>query len=247
MTPSALPLPHAARRRRLMLALAALPLAACSTYGPSTASIPQPGERPPMPRVRAGDRWRYAEINAYNGIRQAEVACEVIEVAPRLRVRLTDSRGQPRADEVYENPWRVIEEPFYDYLQVFEQPVPMLPDVLAAGESSQLDTAFQVPQIPGERYAWQQRLRALNWERLRVPAGEFDTLRVERYVSFAHPDRARLYPVRRDRLWYAPAANRWVRREWTGEYRWPGGRRGPPTREDWIAWELLEYAASPAG
>lgn len=239
------PLPSR-RRRQLILALGTLSLAACTTTPFSTPAAP-PAAQPVAPRVRVGDRWRYAEINVYNGIRQAEVACEVVEVAPRLRVRLTDSRGKPRPDEVYEGAWRVIEEPFYDYLQVFEQPAPLLPDTLAVGESSRLDTAFRAPQASTERYAWQQRLRALQWERVRMPAGEFEALRVERYIWFAHPDRTRLFPVRRDRLWYAPAVNRWVRREWTGEYRWPGGRRGPPTREDWVAWELLDYVASPIG
>lgn len=246
--PPAAPPPATASRRRL-LTLAALPLAAwlpaaCTTAPFATPAAPPP-ERPGAPRVRVGERWRYAQIDVYSGARQAEIACEVIELAPRLRVRLTDSRGTPRPDEIYADAWRVLQEPFYDFLQVFEQPVPLLPDVLAAGESSRLDTSYGVPQTPGERYAWQQRLHAAQWERVRVPAGEFDALRIERYIRLDHPDPRRLYPVRRDRLWYAPAVNRWVRREWTGEYRGPGARRGAPMREDWVAWELLEHLATP--
>ena len=245
LRPAAAPDPS---RRRAAVALGLLPLAACTSGAPFRTPTPAPTEQPAAPRVRAGDRWRYAQVNLYNGIRQTEIDCEAIETTPRLRVRLTDADGRARPDEVYADAWRVIEEPFYDYLQVFEQPVPLLPEVMAVGETSRLDTAFRAPQASGdERYAWQQRLRAQTWERVRVPAGEFDALRVVRYIWFGHPDRMRLYPVRREHLWYAPAVNRWVRREWTGEYRWPGMRRGAPLREDWIAWELMAYRPAPAG
>ena len=74
-----------------------------------------------------------------------------------------------------------------------------------------------------------------------MPAGEFDALRVERRIYFTHVDLRRSQSVRTEYLWYAPAVNRWVRREWTGQYiGWPV-RRGV-AREDWVVHLLAEYA-----
>lgn len=237
-------------RRRIAFALGAAPMAyalgGCAVSAPPIATpTAPPTQQPPAPRVRVGDRWRYSEVNGFNGERIAEVTCEAVEVAPRVRIQLTDSRGRARADEVYTEPWLVVVEPFYDYPQTFETPVPILPEVLAAGAQSRITTAYRVPDA-SSRFGWQQYLDARGWQRIRVPAGEFDTLLVQRRIWFSHVDRWRLYPYRWDLAWYAPAVNRWVRREWSGEYRWAGVRRGAPLREEWIVWELAEYAPARA-
>ena len=241
------PVPASMARRRLALGLLAVPtglaLAGCVAAPPRAALVTGAGAPVDAPRVRAGDRWRYVEINGFNGERVADVAAEAIEAGPRLRIRLEDSRGRPRGEEVYADPWRVVVEPMYDQPQFFESPVPILPETLVPGARSRTDTAYTVPGSSG-RYGWQQRLEARRWQRIRVPAGEFDTLLVQRRIWFDHPDRWRRYPHRWDLAWYAPAVNRWVRREWSGEYR-ASGRRGALMREDWIIHELIEHLPSP--
>jgi hypothetical protein len=48
---------------------------------------------------------------------------------------------------------------------------------------------------------------------------------------------------RSDVIWYSPQVNRWVKREWSGDYvssgltGAPAGVRG---REDWVLWQLVE-------
>ena len=106
---------EALRRRRLMLALAAVPLGACVTRPALVNPVAPPAELPPAPRVRIGDRWRYIEINAYNGERIAEVAHEAVDVGERIRMRLIDSRGRPRADEIYTRAWSVLTEATFDF------------------------------------------------------------------------------------------------------------------------------------
>lgn len=227
-----------------MLALAGLPVAGCVTSPALVDPVAPPAELPPSPRVRAGDRWRYVEINAYSGERIAEVAHEVVEASERIRMRLVDSRGRPRPEEVYARAWSAVTEATFDFPQTYEQPVPIVPEPLVVGPSSRLRTAYRVPDA-SLRFAWQQYLDAVGWERVRVPAGEFDALRVQRRMWFTHVDHMRIDSFRNDVLWYAPAANRWVRREWTGTYRWPGMRWGAPLREDWVVQELLDYVPSP--
>jgi hypothetical protein len=106
-----------------------------------------------------------------------------------------------------------------------------------------MQTAYRVQGIDRDFY-WSDWLDAVGWQRVRTPAGEFDALRVERRIAFAHSDPFRDRPTREETLWYAPAVNRWVLREWTGRY-W--GRSHPPPllREDWVGLRLVGY--SPAG
>lgn len=228
-------------RRRLSAGLAVAPLAACSTLAPDAMPVPAPAGAGATPRVRAGDRWRYVEINGYNGEPRAEIDCVVVQTAPHLQVRCTDSTGRARTDEVYQAPWRILVEPFYDLPQTFDAPLALLPEPPAVNAPSWLRTGYRVDGT-GASLDWQERREAPRWERLRVPAGEFDALRIERRIFFTHADARRSQSVRIERLWYAPPVNRWVRREWTGEHRgWPI-RRGPPAREDWIIQLLLAYA-----
>lgn len=84
-------------------------------------------------------------------------------------------------------------------------------------------------------------MSAARWEEVRVPGGRFDALRVDRRIAFTHSDFWRIDSQRSETLWYAPAVNRWVQREWTGIYRQYGLPRYGGRREDWVRWRLLEY------
>lgn len=224
-------------RRRLLMAAAALP-AACASPLPSLAP---PATPPPPPRVTIGDRWHYETIDLYRGARVGELSAEVIRgAAAPLVVALTDQRGAPLGQSVWSRPWDVIVELAYDVPQTFEKPMPLLPDLLVPGARRSDATYYSVPNSSSRLY-WRQSLRATGWERIEVPAGGFDALRVERYINFAHWDSWRELPWRIDTLWYAPLVERWVQREWTGRYRWPGGRQLVEADEDRIRWRLLDW------
>ena len=239
MSPSHRPAPL----RRLLLGAGALGAAAavtgCATQSPIVVVPPQPL---PAPRVRVGDRWRYAVINGFNGSKTSEILAQVRTIAPQVLVELTTDKGVRAGDELYSAPWQVIQEPFYDIVQIFDAPLTLLPIGISLGDALVLRSAYRVPGYD-ERYAWYVRSEPVQWERVRVPAGEFDALRVQRDIFFAHSDRWRITPSRRETLWYAPQVNRWVQREWTGWYRWAGVR--VPLREDWIRWQLMEYLPAP--
>jgi hypothetical protein len=229
-----------ARRALLGAGLGGAALAAAGC-----ASLPErlPARPLSAPQVRPGDRWRYAVINRYNGEKTGEVIAQVSQASP-LQIELTDEGGRRLGAELYSAPWQVIQEPFYDQIQIFDRPVPLVPWDVPQGDARTDETAYRTAGRD-ERYAWYVRSRAVQWERLRVPAGEFDTLRVQRDIWFAHTDRSRLSPSRRETLWYAPQVNRWVQREWTGHYHWFGVRF--QLREDWVSWRLLDYQPAPAG
>ena len=217
-------------------------VAAVSGCATSSAIVvaPQPL---PVPRVRVGDRWRYVVINQFNGNKAGEVLAQVRTVTPQLLVELTGDRGVRHGDELYSAPWQVIQEPFYDMVQIFDAPIPLLPAGVPLGQSLLVRSAYRIPGYDA-RYFWHVRTEPVQWERVRVPAGEFDALRVQRDITFVHSDRWRLMPARSETLWYAPQVNRWVQRDWTGWYRW-AGVRGAPLREDWFSWRLMEYLPAP--
>jgi hypothetical protein len=251
--------PTDSRRRRLMLGAAgiALPfgLTGCATGSNSAGS----GRQFAPPQVRPGDRWLYVEINRYNGLPLANVEVTVTNSYPltcSVRRTRTDSTAgeimRPNAvqEERYSEPWTVDVEPIYDLTLDFEQPMPILPSSLRVGALDSRATSYTVKGYSG-RYRWSQRLRAVGAERLVTPAGSFDCLRVQRTIWFDYPDVFRFGSARVDDAWYAPEVNRWVRREWTGDYQHENsfGKMGTRRREDWVRWDLLSYqpGAAPAG
>ena len=239
MGPSHYPAPF----RRTLLGAGALGAAAAVTGCATPAANVLPPQALPAPRVRVGDRWRYEVINGFNNSKTGEILAQVRTVAPQVLVELTTDKGVRPGDELYSAPWQVIQEPFYDIVQIFDTPVALVPAGGGPGESLIQRTAYRVPG-QDYRYAWYVRSEPMHWERVRVPAGEFDALRVQRDIFFAHSDRWRIAPSRRETLWYAPHVNRWVQREWAGWYRW-AGMRGAALREDWISWRLMEYLPAP--
>jgi hypothetical protein len=233
-------------RRALVLGGGALGLgwiAGCATPGSTSAS--QPIAAPPStpaPQVKVGDRWVYEEINQYNRITTGQH--EVVVTGVGAQVQMQRFSGVPRIanEEVYQPAWQVIRETAYDIAQRFEQPLTIVPASLQIGSSRWLNTAYTVEGV-SKRLWWNEQLSVLGWEQLSVPAGRFDVAVIERRIRFEHSDYARQNSTRVDRIWYAPAVNRWVQREWTGQFLW-GGRARSPGREDWVRSRLIKYQAA---
>ncbi|HVL58930.1 MAG TPA: hypothetical protein VM491_20710 [Burkholderiaceae bacterium] len=225
-------------RRRLSIALAALP-AACAVRLPSE---PLPARTLPPPTVRAGDRWTYAGINQFMREPRTQAVHTVTEVGAHIVVRIEDPYYGSRVER-YAGPWNAVVDATYDMPIHFAEPMPLLPPTGDPGARAIDSTYWTNPDYPGLRFRWSQTLRSRGWERVTVPAGTFDALRVTRRMWFDHPGLYRIRSERWETLWYAPAVNRWVAREWSGEFieepmiqrfRWLH-------REDWLLWQLTGY------
>ncbi len=239
-------------RRRAVRGLLAAPawaglafVAGCAS--PSAVPPPAGADPLPVPTLRVGDRWRYRLTNLYNGGTIGETLVEVTAVAPEIRLRVDPGQGQPVLEERYANPWTVIAETIYDAPMVFDAPMPVVPPAARAGQAIASRTRYR-SAFSSEPLDWAQRLRVVGWERVAVPAGTFDALRIERLVDFRHPDFFRYLPERVDVLWYAPEVGRWVQREWTGTYM-PGTpvTRAGRAREDRVRWALTGWQPARAG
>ncbi len=250
-------------RRRLLkgaLGVPALAGSAAMLAGCASSRLRTVRELPATVPVRAplpGTRWRYHEVNVYNGLVLDDLEVEVVSAAPLV---LRHARVNPRAnagriaapagpvEARYAEPWSIVVDPGFVRVLRFGRAVPLLPPASSPATVVDTDTTFTVADDSGT-YRWSQRLQALRSETLVTPAGRFDCLVVQRDIRFESPDPFSFDHRRRETRWYAPAIDGWVRREWTGDYIDSGhlddrlGRR----REDWVRLELQSYLPAPLG
>lgn len=236
---------NGALARRLAAGLLPAGVVACAA--PANRIAAPSGFLPP-PAPRPGERWRYRLINRFNELPTGDVLAEVTAGLPELVVTLTAGNGQAMGSEVHDGAWNIVREPTYGQTLLFDQPVPLLPRSLAVGSRSTTITSYRLPAGSIVR-SWRAQLTAVGWERIVVPAGRFDCLRIDRTIHFDHYDMGRLNARRVESLWYAPVMNRWVMREWAGFYNDESSldrrRFAIGEREDSVRWELVEHVPAP--
>ncbi|MCX7662773.1 MAG: hypothetical protein N2Z61_03340 [Tepidimonas fonticaldi] len=237
-----------ADRRRFLWAAGGL---VTGVAGCASRTLPPPDVRraeaptaPPVWRLPApGQSWTYAQHNPFNAARLGEWHERVVSHdAARTVVERRDSQGRRAPDEVHAEWGLLWIDPVWDYPLLFERPMPLwLQDDAAGGW--RIAHGHYRQEGGSYRYAIQVSVRQRGWARVRVPAGEFHAVWVERFLRLAHEDPTRLETVRRDRLWIVPALGRWVLRETEGEYLMGGGgdELGNWQLEDRWRWELLAW------
>ncbi len=222
----------------VLLPAAALLLAACAAPYP-------PAEPPvatvPVPQLSGGESWVYDEINPYNRLRTRTVTDTLHASHGRFAiVRTSDRAGDADETEALSAPWREQGETTGAARRTFSAPLARIPLPIAPGARWREDV--QMTDERGVAWRWQARGRALGWERVRTPAGEFVALRVERDLNLGDYDYQWSDTHVTEAYWYAPEVKRWVRLEHRYERRELGvPRYKARVHKDWIVWELKEY------
>ena len=240
-----MPTPNLHRRRTLRAAAAVSALGGSVLTGgcanPAAVPAPAGAESIVPPVLRVGDQWRYRLTNLYNRSTIGETTVQVVATSPEIRLRLDAGGGVAPLEERYADAWSVLVDASFDAPMVFDAAVPMVPAGLRASSGRRTVTRYRSERA-NQPLAWEQRLDAIGWERVQVPAGGFDALRIERNIRLEHPDFFKLGAERNETLWYAPQVGRWVAREWTGSYM-PGSPtpRSGRAREEWVRWELTAW------
>ncbi len=230
-------------RRSLLLASLALP-AACAVPSPRPGA-PLPADSVRQRTPRPGERWHYASRNGYNTVGRGTVVVEYREETGRQVFEWRDPDGGSLGSEVIDDQGRLLQDPAYGPPGIrFEDPVPWLPIPPATGAITFVRTHYRIARDSG-RYDWADHRRVGALQTIRVPAGEFACLPIERQIRLGHPDFTRIDPYRHDVAWYAPELGRWVRREWRGWYYVPNDRSLSRLEEDWRIWELTRHDAAP--
>jgi (2Fe-2S) ferredoxin len=234
------------KRTLLSLAIAAV-LAGCAAppaYLPKDAPVSVNA-----PQAKLGDYWEYAMRDGYTGLPWGLYRYEVTQVdADRIIVTLTND-GRPVDRLVYAAGWNGRELPVTPLQRFRYEP------------SNQ---AFSYPLEPGK--AWKAVLnstdvatgkhyrtyvygKVVGWEHVRVPAGEFDALKVERKVFAGTMEGYRTQEEIIETDWYVPSVRRAVLTRRSSQHfdtsrgGGDGGGEYPlRIRGDYLIGELVAYS-----
>jgi hypothetical protein len=219
-------------KSRLLLACAALLAAGCA----SQPAVQAPMESVPAPTLKSGESWVYAETNPYNHIRLRTVRF-TLEARPQgfELVGRSDRPADPVMTETIARPWEIAADSDGAVRRTFDPPLATLRFPLAPGTSWK--QAVHVTDERGRVLRWVALTRAMRWERVATPAGEFVALRVEREMNLGDVEPGWNSTQQSDIYWYVPEVGRWVRWEHRMERR--ERTRDPRVLKDWKLWELV--------
>lgn len=230
-------------RRKLVLSLLALPAGCAFQPLPALRSEPAP---PParIPAVRPpalGQSWTYRKYNGYNSALLATETDEVTALEPHVVLRHRSNAG-PGILEEHQQPWgQVLRDLSWDYVQTYEQALPLWPADLSPGARSEHHTHYRIDDF-SFHYWLSVHTRVRGWERVHLAQGTHLALRIDKFIRLQHHDFSRLETTRRDSLWLVPEIGRWVAREISGEYLVPDERGAFRGLEAHHRWELADWS-----
>jgi hypothetical protein len=249
-------------RRSFLLSTAAFSVG-CATHraGVGERDASAPTARPPA----VGQSWRYAKRDFYT---RGLIDDQIDSIAAVGRTIDIDSRSEatkvaapepgwgtawlrkyiprrelptgPLPSEI-QDPWgRVLVDPHWSQVQVYETPIPLWPARLAPGWKNHVNTRYKTPGNESG-LPWGQTMAAHDWEMITVPAGQFKALRFTNLINFRSTDFSRTACRRQETVWLAPEVGRWVARESSGFYYHNDSSVDTPYNEPGFRWELLEW------
>ncbi len=249
-------------RRFFLLSSAALSVG-CAIRAPADATAPPAQNvRQPVP----GQSWRYAKSDIFTRALVDEQVDRVATVNHTVEIdssyqaptkaakpgwgaallqKYTGHQQDIPAGSLpseIQDPWgKVAVDPHWSQVQVYETPIPLWPTVLEPGWVTRISTNYKTPAFQ-QALPWDQTMKALAWETVTVPAGQFKALRFTNLIKFKHSDFSRTDSVRRETIWFAPEVGRWVARESQGTYYVEDSTIVTPYNESAYRWELLEWS-----
>ena len=230
----------------------------CAACAPMPAGTPLDSTQSvTAPSVAVGETWTYRVHDGYTGLDRGTERYRVDQVTAG-NITVARERMGVEETQIYDGSWNWLQRPATN-LQSFRY--------------SPAYQAFDFPLTPGKQ--WEARLtptdpvdgrrfpvrvvgKLVGWERVKVPAGEFDALKVVRGVYLDYwVQSVRGSSNIMETEWYAPAVKQSVRREassrhwdWLGEndsgsgfVRVRGKDGGGPQwlPDDWLVYELVSY------
>jgi len=254
-------------RRRLIegttMRLFALVLA-LSLGGCAATPLPQvpPAGMPaavPAPKIAEGDSWTYRVHDGFTRLPREDQRFVVDRVGGgRIEVAGAVERGD--GAQVYDLEWNWLRRAATDLQTfVYSPAYPAFAFPLAPGKSWHAKVTATDPR-DGRRFPVWIDGAVLGWERVKVPAGEFDALKIERVVSIGYWEySARGESIIREYEWYSPSVKWAVKREASASYLsyvgsigtepgfvrvGDGDQSGAPkfVRDDWLIYELASFS-----
>ncbi len=180
-------------------------LAAVAIAAASVLAAPAFAQVATAPAVGTGESWTYREINDYNRLPIREVTRQVAGGAPDLRV--VSRTGSVESTSGFARPGVLASGVLNDRAQGTLTPaLDLMPFPLEPGQRWSQTVQRRDP-VTGEVRNVRVDGRVVGWETVRVPAGEFKALRVERRMWLGDWDQFRGETWRAETEWYAPDVN----------------------------------------
>jgi hypothetical protein len=250
-------------RRSFLLSAAALS-AGCASRRHDAAQPQAPAPSVRQPAV--GQSWRYAKHDYYTGkviddqIDRITAVGGTVDIDSRSEAASAaktdrsswgsswlskyvphhDSPDSALPSEI-QQPWgKVLVDPHWSQVQVYETPIPLWPIQLQPAWKYHVLTKYKTPGNQ-DGLPWDQTMIAHAWETVTVPAGTFKALRYQNLINFRSTDFSRDAAQRMESIWFAPEVGRWVIRESTGSYYMDDSSVDTPYDESGYRWELLEW------
>jgi hypothetical protein len=158
--------------------------------------------RAELPTIKVGDRWKYEQSDRRTGIRESELNQSVLSV----------SASQI---EGIENEGRFVWTPEMNFVES--------PTLAITGEAKRLAFPLEVGKkwdykynftnkVSGVKARWQLEATVVAYEKVKVPAGEYDAFRIE-YSGFWNNDTSGRSGRLKVTSWFAPIARNIVKTE----------------------------------
>jgi hypothetical protein len=232
-------------KRKFVIQCLSLPLAACSIYrlqNVKTLSIVPPAQ-PSFRPAQIGQSWKYQKLNVFNSDVVDVFTERISEIsASGVRINRSSITGRSLGDEI-QAPWgQLSRDPYWDYQQNFNQTIPLFLDLGQQNFGANHSLWYQ-PNESSSKYWMTIYMYQRSWERVTLPIGTFDTIKIEKRIRLQHPDFTRLDTTRFDQYWFCPEIGRWVIRETSGRYI-DSNSRGfmrSDLNEDSFRYELLSW------
>lgn len=243
----------------LLAAVASLLLGACATPLPQT---PPSGVSGTVSSVapKAGSTFRYAVSDGFTRLPRGTVEYRVTDVlSDSMTVDVKGYDGE--RTETYTHGWNWLVRPATNMQAfVYKPAYEALPYPMAAGKTWR-HTGTATDPATGRTFPVRIDGEVLGWEKVRVPAGEFDALKLRRVVYLDYYEqgvRGQSWIIETD--WYAPSIGQVARRETTSRY-WRLAGVQPSYRfvrvsdpdsdgdilprfeqDDWLVYQLASYS-----
>ena len=230
----------------IALTLVALLAACAAPLTPPTGPVPTTVA---AADVKVGEFWEYAVRDAYTGLPFGILRYQVVHSDPQ-HVAVEVRRNSALVDTyIYSPGWNPREMPITNVQRLkFQTPLPAFPFPLEPGKTWN-NVVKALDPNNGRTYNVHVQGKVLGWDHVRVPAGEFDALKIRRYVFAGNAESFKSQEEIIQYEWYAPSVRRVVKEEGTSRHtdysRSEGhGAEGMPlvVRGDWLIADLVGYS-----
>lgn len=171
------------------------------------------------PALTAGDSWTYRHIDEYNHLDVGTVSRSVVSADARnIRFVSRSADGAVVDERMLSGPGMVVSGMLSARAEGALQPaLQMTPYPLREGEKW-TQHVVRTDALSKEQRPMEIRGKVIGWETVKVPAGEFRALRIERWINLADYDAFRGPTWRWETEWYSPDVNGPVKVEVFEEY-----------------------------